>query len=220
MRYRDLNSSLSSHITTLRVIIGTMVLINVFLWIGWRNASSDIRIHIPPDIRSGAVVNADEISSVNVYSFASYIFQQIYRWHENGVKNYGQQIFNVSPYLTPVFRSELIKDMEKRRQQGELTGRVRFIQEMPGHGYEERRVDLLDDNNWIVWLDYNIQEFVNGMQVKNVNIRYPLRITRFDVDPESNPWGLALAGFSGKGPIKLDANKPMGIDQRGTDENK
>lgn len=210
MRYRDLNSSLGSHIMTLRVVIGTLVLINAFMWIGWRNASSDIRIHIPPDIRSGAIINADEISDVNVYSFANYIFQQIYRWQENGVKNYGEQIFNVSPYLTPGFREELIKDMEMRSKNGELTGRVRFIQAIPGQGYEERRVDLLDDSHWTVWLDFNIQEYVNSMQVKNVNIRYPLRVTRFEVDPETNPWGLALDGFSGKGPVRLDdTNKPV-----------
>ncbi len=210
MRYRDLNSSLGSHIATLRGIIVILVLINIFMWMGWRGASSDIRIHIPPDIRSGAIINADEISDVNVYSFASYIFQQLYRWPVNGEKNYGEQIFIVSPYLTPGFREELINDMETRSKNGELTGRVRFIQAIQGQGYEERRVDLLDNGNWIVWLDFNIQEYVNGMQVKNVNIRYPLRVTRFDVDPETNPWGLALNGFSGKGPVRLgDDNKPL-----------
>ena len=126
------------------------------------------------------------------------------------MKNYGEQIFIVSPYLTPGFRDELINDMETRSKNGELTGRVRFIQAIPGQGYEERRVDLLDDSNWIVWLDFNIQEYVNGMQVKNVNIRYPLRVTRFDVDPETNPWGLALNGFAGQGPVRLDSdNNPV-----------
>jgi len=210
MRYRDVNSSLGSHIMTLRCVIGVLILINVLLWIGWRNASSDIRIHIPPDIRSGAIINSDEISDINVYIFASYIFQQLNRWHVNGEKNYGEQIFNVSPYLTPGFRKELIEDMESRSKNGELTGRVRFIQAIHGQGYEDRRVDLLDDSNWVVWLDFNIQEYVNGMQVKNVKIRYPLRVTRFDVDPETNPWGLALNGFSGQGPIRLgDDNHPI-----------
>jgi len=54
-----------------------------------------------------------------------------------------------------------------------------------------------------VWLDFNIQEFVRGMEVKNIKIRYPIRVVRFNVDPERNPWGLALDGFGGDGPRRL-----------------
>lgn len=204
MRYNDLNSSLNAHIMTLRVIIAVFVILNIFMWNGWRGAIADIRIHIPPDIRSGAVVKADEISSANVFSFTSYIFQQLNHWAEDGEKNYGEQIFSVSAYLTPTFREYLIKDMHERNRNGELQQRVRFIQPVPGVGFEERRVDVLDDSNWIVWLDVNIQEYVQGMQVKSVNIRYPVRVTRFNIDPETNPWGMALNGFSGEGPVRIN----------------
>jgi len=80
---------------------------------------------------------------------------------------------------------------------------VRGVQEVPGHGYEERRVDVLAPGVWVVWLDLDLYESVKGMTVKKTTIRYPLRVVRLAVDPESNPWGLALDGFSAEGPRRL-----------------
>jgi len=203
MRYIDLNSSLESHITTLRISIAVLVLINFSLWFGWNGAKNDLRIHIPPDIRSGAILQADEISSPNVYTFAGYIFQQLNHWANNGDEDYGMQIFNTAPYLTPEFREYLINDLDIRGKKGELSGRTRVMQPVAGQGYEERRVDQLDADTWIVWIDYNISESVRGMEIKNVPVRYPIRIVRYNVDPETNPWGLALDGFGGSGPKRL-----------------
>ena len=95
-----------------------------------------------------------------------------------------------------------------------LAYRVRGVQEIPGHGYEERRVDLLNEDAWIVWLDLDLLESVKGMTVKRTAIRYPLRVVRYAVDLETNPWGLALDGFGAEGPRRLtDAE----LDDGGTD---
>ncbi len=203
MRYQDLNTSLKSHITTLRAVTGVLVLINLLLWRGWNNAKSDLIIHIPPDIRSGASLKPGDISPANVYAFAGYIFQQLNRWDKNGADDYGKQISYLSAFLTPQYLEYLKNDLEIRGQKGELAGRTRAIQPIPGQGFEERRVDILDANTWVVWLDFHIQEFVRGMEVKNIKIRYPIRVVRFNVDPEKNPWGLALDGFQPPGPAKL-----------------
>jgi len=120
MRYNDLNSSLQSHVITLRIIIAALLLINILLWIGWNNARNDIRVHIPPDIRSGAVLKPNEVSPPNVYAFASYIFQQLNRWETNGEEDYGRQIFRVSPYLTARYLDYLKNDLDVRGKHGEL----------------------------------------------------------------------------------------------------
>lgn len=203
MRYRDVNSSLESHILTLRAVIVLMAFITGYLWVGWKNATDDITIHIPPDIRSGAVVKAGEIHDANVYAFALHFFQQLNHWSDDGMKNYGEQIFKISPYLTPAFREYLIEDMNIRNNDGELANRMRYVLPIDGETYEKRRVEVLDDSNWIVWLDLGIYEYVRGMSVKTVFIRYPLLVTRFDIDKEKNRWGLALKGFAGEGPKKL-----------------
>ena len=88
----------------------------------------------------------DEVSPPNVYAFAFYIFQQLNRWPEDGATDYGRAIFRVSPYLTPRYRADLIAELEQKSRQGELAYRVRGVQEIPGHGYGERRVDLLNED--------------------------------------------------------------------------
>jgi hypothetical protein len=56
---------------------------------------------------------------------------------------------------------------------------------------------------WVVWLDLDLLESVKGMTVKKTAIRYPLRVVSLAVDPEANPWRLALDGFAGEGPRRL-----------------
>ena len=83
------------------------------------------------------------MSPPNVYAFAFYIFQQINRWPTDGATDYGRAIYRVSAYLTPHYRAHLIAELERKSRQGELAYRVRGVQEIPGQGYEERRVDVV-----------------------------------------------------------------------------
>jgi integrating conjugative element protein (TIGR03746 family) len=75
---------------------------------------------------------------------------------------------------------------------------VRALQLVPGHGFEESKVVLTGEDSWTVTLDMELIETAYGMTVKNPVIRYPLRVVRYEVDPELNPWGLALDGYSGR----------------------
>ena len=102
-----------------------------------------------------------------------------------------------------VRRTELMADLEQKGRKGELAYRVRGVHEIAGHGYEERQVDLLAAGVWVVWLDLDLFESVKGMTVKQTAIRYPLRVVSLAVDPEANPWGLALDGFATDGPRRL-----------------
>ena len=89
------------------------------------------------------------------------------------------------------------------------------MQEITGHGYEERRVDVLAPGVWVVWLDLDLFESVKGMTVKTTAIRYPLRIVSLDIDPEANPWGLALDGYANDGPRRLSESgldEDLGLD--------
>lgn len=139
----------------------------------------------------------------NVYAFAYYIFQQLNRWPEDGSQDCGRAIYRVSAYLTPHYRAQLIADMDTKAQQGELSARVRGVQEYPDRPYSEARVEVLGRGAWVVWLDLALIESVKGMTVKETAIRYPLRVVRQAVDLEANPWGLALDGYGGEGPQRL-----------------
>ena len=202
-RYRLEIDNVRSHLRSLWMVIGLQTLIILGLWYGWSQCPGKLRIHVPPDLRSGAVLAAAEVPPANVYAFAFYIFQQLNRWPENGATDYGTAIYRISPYLTPRYRDELVADMELKARHGELAYRVRSVHEVSGHGYEERRVDVLSPDVWVVWLDLDLLESVKGMPVKQTTIRYPIRVVRQAIDPETNPWGLALDGYSGEGPHRL-----------------
>ena len=203
MRYQRQIDDVRAHIRSLRVVIALQMLVIAALWYGWDHAPEGITLHYPPDLRSGAVLAIDEVPAFNVYAFGYYIFQQLNRWPENGAEDFGRQIYRLSPYLTPRYRAELLADLELRGRRGELAGRTRGVSELPGHGYEERRVEVLGDGIWLVWLDLEITETVKGMTVKKTVVRYPLRVVRHAVDPEANPWQLALDGFGDTGPRRL-----------------
>jgi len=204
-RYRYEIDNVRAHVRSLWAVIAIEALVIAGLWFGWSQAPARLTVHVPPDLRSGAVLAVDAVPPPNVYAFAFYIYQQLNRWPEDGASDYGRAIFRVSPYLTPRYRADLIAELEQKGRQGELAYRVRAMQEIPGHGYEERRVDVLSAHAWIVWLDVDLLESVKGMTVKRTAIRYPLRVVRYAVDLESNPWGLALDGFGAEGPRRLNA---------------
>ena len=84
-RYRLEIDNVRSHLRSLWVVIGLQGFIILALWIGWSQAPKQLRVYVPPDLRSGAVLAAEEVPPSNVYAFAFYIFQQLNRWHENGV---------------------------------------------------------------------------------------------------------------------------------------
>jgi integrating conjugative element protein (TIGR03746 family) len=206
-RYRTEIDNVRTHLRSLWVVIGLQFVVILALWFSWSQAPKQLTVHVPPDLRSGATLSVNEVPAANVYAFAFYIFQQLNRWPENGAKDYGKAIFRISPYVTPRYQAELIADLELKGRQGELAYRVRGMQEIAGHGYEERRVDVLAPGVWVVWLDLNLVESVKGMTVKKTAIRYPLRIVSLAVDPEANPWGLALDGFATEGPRRLSESE-------------
>lgn len=206
-RYRYEIDNVRSHLRSLWIIIGAQIVVILALWFGWSQSPRYLTVHVPPDLRSGATQSIDEVPPANVYAFAFYIFQQLNHWSEDGAQDYGKAIFRISPYVTPRYRADLIADMELKGKQGELAYRVRGVQEVPGHGYAEQRVDVLAPGVWVVWLDIDLFESVKGMTVKKTSIRYPLRVVRLSIDPESNPWGLALDGFAASGPRRLSESE-------------
>jgi integrating conjugative element protein (TIGR03746 family) len=202
-RYRHEIDNVRAHVRSLQGVIGILVLVVAGLGIGWSQAPRRITVHLPPDLRAGATFAVNEIPAASVYAFTYYIFQQLNRWPDDGAQDYGRAIFRVAAYLTPAYRAWLIADMEHKARQGELSYRVRGIQEYPGRAYSEARVEVVDRDTWLVWLDLDLVESVKGMTVKQTAIRYPLRVVRQAVDLEANPWGLALDHYGPTGPQRL-----------------
>ena len=165
-------------------------------------------LHVAPDMKAGDTVRFADgqapVPDVNVYGFAYYIWQQINRWQTDGSKDYGQQIFRFQSYITPSCRDQLQADMQNRHQAGELRNRTRQMTEIPGLSYAANRVIADGGAAWTVLLDMQLMEAFRGQPVKDAFIRYPIRVVRYDVDRERNPWRLAIDCYGSHRPERLD----------------
>jgi integrating conjugative element protein (TIGR03746 family) len=183
-----------AHILTLRILIGILTAALFYSIAGWKAAPEHIKIDIPPDLRSGSTRGIQERHPFNIYAFGYYIFQQMNNWPVLGVDDYQKQIGRLSCYITPKFKGELERDYDQRLKRHELN-RTRALQEIPGRPYSDKRVYVESGDTWVAYYDVNVKETFRSEVVKDIFLRYPLRIVRWDTDPECNLWGLALDGF-------------------------
>ena len=193
-----------AHIRSLRLALGLMAVALLALSYGWYRAPQDLTLHIPPDLRSGSTRPWWEVPPANVYAFTFYIFQQINRWPADGETDYPRNINRLRAYLTPSCLAKMNQDWQQRKAKGELRERVRGVYEIPGRGYQPNRVQVLSRDSWTVTLDLSVDEYYQAEPVKRALVRYPVSVVRFDIDPEKNPWGLALNCFA-RAPQKLAA---------------
>lgn len=201
-KYRGEVDNLKSHIVTLRVIVGVIVFFCALFWWNAKEAKEVQRVHIPPDLRAGSTVQVNAIPPTTAYSFAMNIFQYLNTWLQDGSEDYKKRVHELQAYLTPKYREWLERDVLKRSQRGELSDRTRTVTPLNKTAYEDRRVEIINEDNFIVWIDLRIEETHKGIPVKTVDIRYPLRVVRSDVSLEFNPWGMQLDGYQGS-PTRL-----------------
>jgi len=209
-RFKNEITHLQAHIKTLRLGALALLAMALMLGLGWWNAPRDLTIHVPPDLRSGSVRPWWDVPPESVYAFAFYIFQQLNRWPTNGEEDYARNIHALSPYLTPACGYFLKLDYEQRQRTGELRQRVRGIYEIPGRGFGDdpiQRVRVVSHRDWVVSLDIAADEYHGTEQVKRALVRYPLKVVRLDIDPERNPFGLALDCYDGT-PQRIAAEPP------------
>ena len=184
---------------TIKVLIMALIIptgIALIMGIGWMTAPNRITLHYPPDLSRGESLGIQEVPKPNVHAFTFYIFQQLNRWPENGEKDYLSKIHTLKSYLTPGCFQDRLDDYDHKKARNELAGRERAVWEIPGRGFSNKRVIATSNSSWWVSLDLHVTETYRGEKVKNRLINYPLRVVRYDVDPELNPWGLAIDCFA------------------------
>ena len=194
-RFKNEVVHLQAHIRTLRVGVGLVGLLALLMGVGWWSAPRDLTIHVPPDLRSGSTRKWWDVPPESVYAFTFYVWQQLQRWPTNGDDDYPRNLYALSSYFTPACQAFLQQDYEFRRNAGELRRRVRGIYEIPGRGYGDNptlRVRTVSHREWVVTLDVTADEYYASEQVKRALVRYPLKVLRSDVDPQRNPFGLAI----------------------------
>ena len=196
-RYRNELAGQREAVRALWGAVGVALVCAVAMGIGWMTAPSSLRIHIPPDLTAGAMVAPDAPARPHIYTFALYIWQQLYRWPSDGAREYRAKLDALVHFLTPACRQDRLDDYAERNGRRELAGRQRAVWEIPGRRYAAARVFDEGGGSWVVSLDLMIEETVLGERVKSRAVAYPVRVVRYDVDRELNPWGLALDCLAG-----------------------
>lgn len=191
-RYDNLLAGKDQTIRALWAALVIAVAAAIWMGLGWSLAPQQLRVHLPPDLSSGAVLTPGEVGSANVYTFALYIWQQLNRWEQDGDTDYPAKIHALQHYLTPSCQQNRLDDHRVRQARRELSDRARSVWELPGQGYRADRVYSDGPGHWVVTLDLALEESLLGEPIKQRAVRYPLRIVRYAVDPERNPFGLAL----------------------------
>ena len=188
----------TSHIATLRMVIGVLVFIIILLWRGWNNAPQDLTIHVPPDLSSGATLKANEVPAASLYAFAFYVWQVIGNWPTNGKEDYIKNIQSYSPYLTTSFKNQLLEQVAELNANDQLEDRTRVVQGIIGAAYQSSNVKPLGNGTWEVDVTVRVTERINNTILQDALIEYPLRVVRYDYNRQLNQWGLALDGYVGE----------------------
>jgi integrating conjugative element protein (TIGR03746 family) len=173
----------------------------VFFAVGWMRAPSDLTIHIPPDIKNGATFKVNEIPSSFLHSFSYEIWQNVNYWAQDGSDDYPQNIHTYAAYLTPKFQNELLQEYDELKGAGQVQ-RQRSLQGIAGSAFESSSVKKLSADSWEIDLNLRLIEYRNNQIVKDIEMRYPLKVIRWDVSSEKNPYGLAIDGFVSP-PVRL-----------------
>ena len=171
-----------------------LCVVSLIFFIGWQTAPSRLTIYIPPDIQNGTTMKAGTIPSPLVYSFAYEIWQELNFWPKDGEADYEKNINDYWPYITPKFKTELLDEAHELKVSGQLQ-RIRYLQGKNGAAFEVTNVKKLGNDTWEVDLNMRLTEYKNNQPVKDINIIYPLKVTRVNVPTRINPFGLAIAGF-------------------------
>lgn len=189
-------------------VVGLTLLLTLTV-VGWMQAPRHITLHYPPDLSAGARQGIGDIPKANLYSFAFYIFQQLNRWPSDGRDDYFERIHTLQNYLTPTCFEERLADYDVRNNNNELSGRARAVWEIPGRGFSFGRVTSTSSKSWVVGLDFHVQETFRGEKVKDRLIHFPLKVVAYEVDPQLNPWGLAIDCYA-SAPRVIEVNQEEG----------
>lgn len=170
-----------------------------------------IDVYQAPDPRFGNLNQPGAVPPTAVYTFASHIFTLLNTWPNDGAQDYKANGSRLSAYLTPNYFKEVWDDADSRLAANELKGRTRTVSLADGAAYTDAAVKLTGDDAWVVFLDLHLEERVDNNVVKDVNVRYPLRIIKRRISRDKNPWQLAIDGFAST-PVRLLVDSNPDVD--------
>ena len=196
---KDRQSAMVRVLVVFNICLMSIIFVQILIA---NNNQKNLRIDLPSDISMGAELTPNKIYNTTVYNYAYRVFQAIHHWKVDGFVEYKANIERYSNYQTPSYNAFLKRDYVRREKEGELSNRGRILLPIPGSWSEESVKITRSENgipvSWVVYLDFEVKETYNGVDLKTVYLRYPIKVVLFDIDRTTNQWGLALNGYQSK----------------------
>lgn len=176
-----------------RIVFGLIAALSLSVW-GWRGAQQDITVYYPPNINVANKMEAGFIPEETVYSFTLLIMQQLYLWEKNADTDFEENSSRLRQFLHDDFRRKIQIEAALERAKGTRKNLQRTFQIMPSSVYSEEAVDPKADH-WIVWFDAEVKDVLNKVEVYKRVHRMGVKVIRYDINRDFNPWSLAIAGI-------------------------
>lgn len=176
-----------------RVSGGLLVALCLAMW-GWFNAAKDITVHYPPNLTLATTMKAGTVPDETVYAFVPMILQQLNTWEKSGDTDYEANRYRLRQFLTESYQRQIRDEIETGIKMGTLRGVERRMQVLPTSVYNDDSVQPVG-NHWRVWVDVEVVDSVNHVPVNTSARRLAVRVVRYDINRDANPWQLAIDGI-------------------------
>lgn len=189
---------------TIRMLFRLLIIAVVAIIVianGWSNAQDEIDVHYPPNITVSTTMKAGYIPEETIYAFVPLILQQLFLWENNGAEDYEKNRYRLRQFLTPKFSLYVHSQIEKGVKAGTLNGIKRSMQMMPDSVYKDVSVQM-QGKHWVVWIDTIVKDTIKGVPIDDKFRRMAVRVVRYDINRDLNPWGLAIDGIEKQIPIR------------------
>jgi integrating conjugative element protein (TIGR03746 family) len=182
VRYRD------------RIII-SLVLMLVLLSAAFVRMPNQISVYHPPDLAlNGQTTRIGEVPPSTVYAFASTFFERLMYCKNDCGEDYPNALINMKTYLTPGCFNQLKDHYENNL--GLYKNRTRSINADENDiGFSFDKVQQINKKTWHVTENYILSEHVRSMPVRDVLMRYPLKIVKSNASTQINAYQMQLDCF-------------------------
>lgn len=210
MTMRARNAVLQARLNMLMFCFGVVTLWAFLATMGWMQAPKNMDINLRPAMpNKNVVLSPDGIDPAAAFQFSALILSDIYRWHEEGLKEYRDSVYYAreSRLVSKSFYAYLKKDFDTRRgvdgsnQINTLLKRKRSDYVPREYMYDASSVKQ-DKGAFIVTLVMRSLETHNDTIVRDMLIQYTLRVGRSE-ESDSNQYNMQILGNE-KPPVRLN----------------
>lgn len=180
-------------ITSLWVVIGLLLIMNFYMFLGWKSLPLKQRFYFPPDLAQGGVFDNGHIPPGQIYAFGFHIFSAINTWSDVGSKDYEKTIHANRQFFSQKFYKYLLEEVKRKGSLNELNRRRVAYDD--NTTFDLDYVKQLSANTWHVEYSFHVQESIGNNVFKEWVEVYPIIIRKVNASFEHNPWGLEITGF-------------------------